>query len=186
MTEKVKMDDSQSDFVTPALNSNLLNRGMLESHAGSELTMMEAIPYFIHDEVHQSVLQGTHPFYFQDRAQVKRTILQLTLGMQEKENWTRNPSEVKQIERNAARALYKLISFVHNNRKPRLGAQQPLKANYVPKLLAIGRYHAFVKHLSKKRQEKLKYYLSFVKDHFKQRDLYKKIIPLDQQKHFYF
>lgn len=82
--------------------------------------------------------------------------------------------------------MYKLISFVHNNRKSRLGAQQPLKANLVPKLLAIGGYYGFVRHLSKARQEKLKYYVSVIKDHFKQRDLYKKIIPLEQQKYFYF
>lgn len=64
------MADSQ--FAVSAMNSNLINRGMLR--AGSEITMMEAMPYVIHDEVHRSVLSGTHPFYFQDRIQVKCAI----------------------------------------------------------------------------------------------------------------
>ena len=92
----------------------------------------------------------------------------------------------KQIERNAARTLYKIASYVSNNRKPRLGAQQPLKANYVPKLLTLGDHQPYYKHLSRRCREKLRFYLNTIKGHFKERDELKKTVPIAQQKYFYF
>ncbi|KAJ7385220.1 hypothetical protein OS493_017601 [Desmophyllum pertusum] len=167
--------------------SNLTNRGLpFQAMDEPEITMMEAIPYFADDATNEAELQGIHPFEFQSHKQMKWTINQMTIHMWSKENWTRHPEELKQIERNAARTIYKMASYVSNNRKPRLGAQQPLKANYVPKLLALGDYQPYYKHLSRRSREKLRYYLSVIKYHFKERDELKKTVPLEQQKYRYF
>ncbi|KAJ7386323.1 hypothetical protein OS493_010732 [Desmophyllum pertusum] len=167
--------------------SNLTNRGLpFQAMDEPEMTMMEAIPYFADDAVNEAELQGIHPFEFQSHKQMKWTINQMTIHIWSKENWSRHPEELKQIERNAARTLYKIASYVSNNRKPRLGAQQPLKANYVPKLLALGDHPPYYKHLSRRCRENLRYYLSVIRSHFKERDELKKTVPLAQQKYFYF
>ena len=112
--------------------------------------------------------------------------MQMTIQMWNKENWTRHPEEIKRIERNAARTIYKIASYVNNNMKPRLGAQQPLKANYVPKLLALGDYQPYYKPLSRRCRDKLRYYLSMIKYHFQVRAELKKTVPVEQQKYHYF
>ena len=173
-----------ADFVISPLKSNSTNRG--EAPPDGEITMMEAIAYFADDETNQAEMQGIHPFQFKCHKQVKWTIMQLTIQMWNKEDWVRDPKELKRVERNGARTLYKIASYVNNNLKPRLGAQQPLKANYVSKLLALGEYEPFYKHLSKRCQEKLKYYLSMIKYHFKVRDELKKTIRVEQRKYHYF
>ncbi|KAJ7321151.1 hypothetical protein OS493_035543 [Desmophyllum pertusum] len=167
--------------------SNLINQGLpLQAINEPEMTMIEAIPYFADDNVNEAELQGLHPFQYKCRKQVEWNIIQLTAFIWNKENCTRHPEEINRIEKNAARTLYKIASHVNYNKKPRLGAQQPLKASYVPRLLALGDYHPYYKHLSKRRRDNLKYYLSVIKDHFKVRDELKKTVPLDQQKYHYF
>ncbi|KAJ7351055.1 hypothetical protein OS493_037008 [Desmophyllum pertusum] len=151
-----------------------------------EMTMIEAIPYFADDDVNEAELQGLYPFQYKCRKQIQWTIIQLTAFIWNKENWSRHPEEIVRIEKNAARTLYKIASHVNYNKKPCLGAQQPLKANYVPKLLALGDHQPYYKHLSKRRWDNLKYYLSVIKDHFKVRDELKKTVPLEQQKYHYF
>ena len=64
--------------------------------------MMEVIPYFADDAVNEAELQGIYPFSYKCRKQMEWSIIQLTAFMRNKENWSRHPSEIVRIEKNAA------------------------------------------------------------------------------------